>query len=691
MSFAGRAGCGFGPRARCRPARRVAAAAALVAVALAFCPPEGRAEAAGEAAAGPLVLIGLSGLTWADVSAAETPALWAALERGGAVAGVVTRSVRPGSCPAEGWLALGAGEIVGETPASPLSDIQTVDPASCAPLSEVVAGVIPGWDALTGDAGRGSLRGWLDEMGFVVAGIGPGAALALADADGRVGTSYTQAPTSTAAWGEAVTRAVNSGAAAVVVDVGVLSADLTVGELDARIGAILQALTAATSLSPAEVLVASLSRPAPALGVALLTPPPTQGTANLGLLRSAATHRAGLVVSTDVTAVLESHLLAAPVGAVDPWTASPADWGAADAVDSLRDMALHASARRALGPAAWIAALVVAAIGLFGPLVYLSSPRRRAGGERGRNGAAARGAAAWQAVALCAGAFPIAGFVVNALPWWRAPLAGAVWLAGSVAVAVGIGLGGWTVARLGTRGAMGTPLGGAGVVGAIGALVLLADPFSGAVFTRDAPLGADTLLGARFFGYANTTFAVLVVSALLAAALAAAEPWRRARRGWTITLIGVVGIAGAVVAGHADLGADLGGAVTIAVAFGVLALAAGDATLRPRSVALAGALGVAAAAAAAFWDYSRGPGRWTHLGAFVDQAVAGGLGEVLARKAGMWLRMSAQPLVGLVLAGLVVLALRRRGGPFTDPRVWRDLPLRRPLTMALMTALALGS
>src|SRR5580693_10661574 len=55
-----------------------------------------------------VVIVGLSGLRWSDLSPAATPALWR-LAAQGSVANLVDYAVLPLTCPADGWLTLNAG------------------------------------------------------------------------------------------------------------------------------------------------------------------------------------------------------------------------------------------------------------------------------------------------------------------------------------------------------------------------------------------------------------------------------------------------------------------------------------------------------------------------------------------------------------------------------------------------------
>ena len=56
----------------------------------------------------PVVLVGIPGLRWTDVSAAATPVLWRLAEEG-SVGSLVVHTIASRTCPADGWLTLNAG------------------------------------------------------------------------------------------------------------------------------------------------------------------------------------------------------------------------------------------------------------------------------------------------------------------------------------------------------------------------------------------------------------------------------------------------------------------------------------------------------------------------------------------------------------------------------------------------------
>ena len=55
-----------------------------------------------------VVVVGVPGLRWEDVSADVTPALWEMAERG-SVGALSVRSARARTCPGDGWVQLGTG------------------------------------------------------------------------------------------------------------------------------------------------------------------------------------------------------------------------------------------------------------------------------------------------------------------------------------------------------------------------------------------------------------------------------------------------------------------------------------------------------------------------------------------------------------------------------------------------------
>ena len=76
----------------------------------------------------PLVVAGIGGLRWEDVTPALTPTLWSLIDDGADLAAVTLYTNGRTSCPDGGWLSLSAGRAV---PASSFASL-------CLPLPDVV-------------------------------------------------------------------------------------------------------------------------------------------------------------------------------------------------------------------------------------------------------------------------------------------------------------------------------------------------------------------------------------------------------------------------------------------------------------------------------------------------------------------------------------------------------------------------
>src|SRR3954463_1963870 len=93
------------------------------------------APAAGDGAP-PILLVGVTGLRWDDVTTLTTPALWN-LSREGAIGLVAARGVASRACPADGGLVVSTGTRAADAP---------VADRTCRTLRSPTAdGVVPGW------------------------------------------------------------------------------------------------------------------------------------------------------------------------------------------------------------------------------------------------------------------------------------------------------------------------------------------------------------------------------------------------------------------------------------------------------------------------------------------------------------------------------------------------------------------
>jgi hypothetical protein len=346
--------------------------------------------------------------------------------------------------------------------------------------------------------------------------------------------------------------------------------------------------------------------------------------AGLDGLLTGSPHQPGLVTLPDLTAY------AAAAG--DP---GPVARPSRDAVRTLLDLDRREHLRRRYQ------GVYLAATGILDVLLYLWVWRRRP-----------RLTARDRAAALLLATMPAAGFLVSAVPWWRA---GVPWIACAAGALVAMGVLTGLGALAGRISRASATVGVAAVVTALFA----ADLLTSSHLQKAGLPSYSAIAGGRFYGIGNVGFAVFATAAVIA--LAAAEH-RYGRRAW------LAGIPLVAVDALARWGADFGGAIALTAAFG----AAAARHARRAVVVAATALGVAVAMAAAWLDYARPAADRTHLGQFVHDLLHGGWGDTVTRKMDANLHALTHTWSPFFLAFTVAIGvwlLRRRRDPALDDTV----------------------
>lgn len=143
----------------------------------------------------PVVLVGVAGLRWDDLSPTATPSLWR-LAADGSSAALVVRTVRPRTCPGDAWLTVNAGVRatglgVDDGNRRGCPELPRPTPAAGGGEEGVTVPGFAAFAAANEEFGYappfGALAAGLAGLGAAPLAVGPGAALALADRDGRVG------------------------------------------------------------------------------------------------------------------------------------------------------------------------------------------------------------------------------------------------------------------------------------------------------------------------------------------------------------------------------------------------------------------------------------------------------------------------------------------------------------------------
>ena len=572
--------------------------------------------------------------------------------------GVLSVRTAPGvTCPAEGWVTLGAGTYAA-----------VVDPGvihsedGCGRRAGLAPTDMPTIDRLNRELRFGARVGWLaEQVGQVgcVGAVGDGAALGAATADGHIARHEPTLPR-----GLVERQELLAACPATLVDLGSVPSGErraeALGLLDKELGQVEEALPADTVLM---VLgVAESDSVQPRLHTAVVTGPGFRG----GYLRSTSTRRLPYVQLVDVAPSIVQAL-----GGTAPDTVAgrPFVGGArperrpdtlAATVEGLRDADRRAVEHRRVLPKVWTAigvafAVVIAALVAARPST--STALRRA--------------------ALGLTAVPAATFLANLVPWWRTERP-ALALTAAVAAATALILATAVAAGRGRARRQLT------VVAVASMAVFFADAASGAGLQIDSLLGYNALHAGRFVGFGNIAFAVLGAAAVLAAALLADG------RNPGAALAAVTAVAVPVVAldGAPGWGADFGGVLTLVPTFVVLALRVTGASVTWRRLLAAQVAGAATVGVVGWLDYLRPAAERSHFGRFVGDILDGTAAATIERKAlASWELLFIGPHTFAALVLTVVLV----GAVFRPPPLLRHAyathPVLRPL---LQTTVALA-
>jgi hypothetical protein len=624
----------------------------------------GAGPAAAAATAAPeksLVVIGIGGVQWSQVSPTTTPALWSLLQDG-ATATVTVRSVYATTCPVDGWLTVNAGQRSAdlrtpppatepacrvlpepELPAQPEASTQPQQPQPVA---------VPNWATYAKqaedsdfDAELGLLATQLAAKNICATAIGPGAAIALANASGQT-AAYLPGIDLKTAVGAAVQRCPLT-----VVDAGGIRGpdDLLAGDtsngipeadqlkaVDANVGSVL-----AQTPSTSTVLLAGLadSGRVPHLRMVAM-----RGNGfRPGVLYAASTRQLGLIQLTDMTPTI-----LAEVGATVPDTlggsalvrraGSPT--GLKERLRGLLDYDEAAQEVHTAVPR-FFTGLVAAQLLLYGFAAL--ALRRRWNGEVGRE----RTLRAVRRVALLFAAVPIATFLANTLPWWRAghPILALTGILAGYALAI------FVLATVGPW--RRHPLGDVSVVAGVTLVVIAADMMTGSRLQLSSLMGLQPVVAGRFYGMGNVTYALFATAGLLLAT-ALSDPLVRAGRARLAALIVVaVGAFTVVIDAWPAWGSDFGGPPASIPAFAFLTFAVLGIRLTVRRVLLIVVGTVAVVSIVSFLDWLRPVDQQSHLGKFVQTVIDGGAWDVMKRK----LAQNMDILFSNVLSVLVPVAV----------------------------------
>ena len=667
----------------------------------------------------PVVVLATNNLTWADLQeqashegaghdsgsagVGSAAARMLAFAWRGEPMNLSVRTPADRTCPADAWLTLGRGKRASAIEAA----------ASCAGPTTAIPRSTPLVGALGQDVS--------------IQAVGPGTQLATGAPGGSATRPAPVAPS--------VADALAADADLTMIDTASASSTDAerITALDEALRTVQEQSRPGTRIIVASL--ADDEAPGPQMAVLPAGTRSAHGTSK-GLVVGDSTHRPGLAQLTDLTPTLVSALAGRRDPAFDghaltlPATgrAGVATAGATgDArISRLADDALHARASQATVMRAGALLMGLAVALLVWAAVALRSPKTN-------RREALRRRVTWVAVYLSG--LPTALLLVNAAPWWRvaaragspsgwaslvAVVAAALVAAGIVGLAAGIvalarrlrrphpaaspspspnspaatvapepaGSAGASSAR-GEAGAEPPPDEADGptpsaplspppngtiltalLVAAAIPLAWLVDAAAGAPLAFNNPLGMNAVVAGRFYGVSNTAFA-LVAGALVVVIASAWVALGGGRRN-ALLVTALLGGAALLIDGAPQLGADVGGALTLVPTLAFLAAGLAGLHLSWRRWLAIGAATVLVVGGFAVVDLLR-PGEPTHLGRFARQVADGSAAGVLGRKAYALVGpFVTKPVMAAALACAVVIVAAALWWGRRQVRAWRD-------------------
>jgi hypothetical protein len=656
-----------------------------------------------------VILIGISGLDWTDVSRPETPALWQLAEHG-SVGSLADSAVRTFTCPADAWLTINSGARATAT--------DKPGPCRLPPVVQSAAGTsatAPASVPAMNSAGGNSIEkintpysyspcwGVLDSTNAGAAtcppqpaapytgcttAIGPGAALALSSPSGDV-------PNYAADLG-GTPRSLLARCSLTVVDLGSLPAPgpggsaraVAVGAASRKVGEIIAAAPAGTV-----VVVAGIGDVAAPHLHAIIISGPGFGP---GLLKAASTRQPGMVVSTDLTSTILHWLGRGDGNLVGSVIQNSSRGTLASAITMLKAQDTAAQVYRdTLG---WFFLVYALAEGLAFGLVALTL--RGDGADRRR-----RRVSAYRIAGVAGASVPAGSFLANLVPWGQFPHPALVLyglaLAWSAVVAAVALTGPWRR----------DPLGPPGCVGAITTAIIAIDVITGSHLQLSTPFGLPVLVAGRWYGIGNNALGPYAAGGLVAATWAAAVALRGGSRSGSgsgsrsgsqassraraLAAAGAIAVVVLLACATPAWGAKVGGTIAMTPAFLLVLAAIAGIRITPLRVALIAVSGLVVITAFAVLSYIYPAVGVSDISAFVGHVIHGSAGPILNRKASANLHSVTEtwftPIVPVVVAlsGLMIIWPERLRLRMLARAI--DLqPLLRPLLVAIWTAGILG-
>ncbi|GIE43471.1 hypothetical protein Alo02nite_63690 [Actinoplanes lobatus] len=587
-----------------------------------------------------VIVAAAAGLRWEDLDPQRTPALWQEATDG-SVGWLSVRSAHEVTCPADGWLTLGAGNYAAwDTRAVP-GRCPAAEPRLTQP-DGIGANVTDQPNVVRSNQNRlpyGTTPGALAESVRCSVAVGPGAAIAAARPFGRVDRYVPELPEDPAKLlGDCVLN---------VVDLGTITGEGA--EREAAVAAADRTLARVLAARPPRslMLIAGLAdtESTSRLHVAIAEGPGWEG----GWLTSAGTGREGYLQLVDLAPTVLSALgRPAPEKLFAGYAATvlpgrPDDPGKAMQGD--RDADRRAIAQRGVAEI-FFTVLAIVQLLLFAAVVPVLIRARRHAGPLGPPLPPRRLVVLAELALIAAGLAIPAALLADVVPWWGSEHP--AWMFGAAtAVLMAVGT---LLIRLAPR--YERTLWPMAAVATVSVLVVAVDLLTGARLQLNGVAGYSAIHGIRYAGLGSVGLGVFVAGLLLLAGSLAQWVSRR----WRPLVVVTFGGLGVVMVGSPYLGADPVGAIAVTAGVCVAAAISTGGWLTFPRFAWAAMTGIAVTITFAVLDLSRAPLEQGTLGRFLTALGDGTAGPAMQRAAAAnGLALLDSPLSLLALLGAAML------------------------------------
>jgi hypothetical protein len=609
-----------------------------------------------------VVIAGAAGLRWDDVNPTDTPTLWAMVQRD-SVGALSVRSAHTPTCPADGWLTLGAGNYARRGSASVDTACPVMQPQLTSP-DGIGAAIRPAEQNRIIIDNRslpyGTQPGALAEAVRCTVAVGTGAAIAATRPFGRIDRYAATPPANLGALLGACTLS--------MVDLGTVSAaDPNARRAQARTVDATLAKVVAARPPNSLLLVAGLADTdtTARLHVAIADGPGY----GPGWLTSAGTGRPGYMRLVDFAPTALAALgqpdpvklfIGDPVQTVAGRSADPAV-----AVSRLADADHEAAVQRHVAGGFFWVFIAFETVLLIAAVPLLRRARRSV--EPHGSSVSPRVVRAVEAFLVIAAVTLVAALLADVVPWWRngspgitfAALCAGFAVAAMAAIMLGPPwrgvFGKWReqiqtrhgALRIWRRGALG-PIAAAA---AVCAGVVAIDVLTGSHLQLNGVAGYSATSGTRSAGIGAVGLGAFIVGVLM---LAGCVAQRVPSRTWRPAVVAAIVALGVIVVGSPYLGADPGGAVALTAGGCMAAAIASGGWLSFVRLTWATLAGLAVLIGFAVLDLRRPVAERGQVGQFLTQLHAGTAGEAIHRTVVSDVLSSAtSPLTALVMIAIL--------------------------------------